>query len=141
MEFHGLTEADIPKELQPSLSLEVEVKELGIVAGLMDRVSQVLCAFQQIQHIRLKETGPDFDETPTISLFVVQYLGKHITVHHDVGLRRHHVHGLCPLCGVLPGLRPLHPPRVSLQLPMLLHRVSQHSIGVGEDTLKCQAEV
>ncbi len=38
MEFYGI---DIPAELQPSLVLSVEVEELGIAAGLQDRVIQV----------------------------------------------------------------------------------------------------
>lgn len=38
MEFY---EADIPKELQPNLTLSVERDELGIAAGLQDRVIQV----------------------------------------------------------------------------------------------------
>jgi glucuronokinase len=38
MEFYGVT---IPLELQPSLALSVETEELGIAAGLQDRVIQV----------------------------------------------------------------------------------------------------
>jgi glucuronokinase len=38
IEFYGVT---IPKELQPSLALAVEKEELGIAAGLQDRVIQV----------------------------------------------------------------------------------------------------
>jgi glucuronokinase len=37
-EFYGVT---IPREVQPSLALSVEVEELGITAGLQDRVIQV----------------------------------------------------------------------------------------------------
>lgn len=40
MEFYGLTEADIPKWEQPNLILSVETEELGIAAGLQDRVIQ-----------------------------------------------------------------------------------------------------
>ncbi|MGC9317342.1 MAG: mevalonate kinase family protein [Armatimonadota bacterium] len=40
MRFHGLSERDIPRELQPQLALSVE-EELGIKAGLQDRVAQV----------------------------------------------------------------------------------------------------
>lgn len=40
MQFHGLTEREIPRELQPQLALSVE-QELGIKAGLQDRVAQV----------------------------------------------------------------------------------------------------
>lgn len=40
MEFYGLTDEDIPLEIQPSLVLSVETDELGIKAGLQDRVIQ-----------------------------------------------------------------------------------------------------
>jgi len=41
MELHGLTEDDVPLALQPGLVLSVETDELGISAGLQDRVVQV----------------------------------------------------------------------------------------------------
>jgi glucuronokinase len=41
MEFYELDEADIPLRVQPSLALSVEKSELGIAAGLQDRVIQV----------------------------------------------------------------------------------------------------
>jgi len=41
MELHELTEDDVPLSLQPSLVLSVETEELGISAGLQDRVVQV----------------------------------------------------------------------------------------------------
>jgi len=40
MDFYGLTDADIPKERQPQLVLDVESEELFITAGLQDRVVQ-----------------------------------------------------------------------------------------------------
>lgn len=40
MEFYEVTDEDIPKPLQPSLILSVETDELGITAGLQDRVVQ-----------------------------------------------------------------------------------------------------
>jgi glucuronokinase len=40
MEFYGLTDQDIPLEIQPNLVLSVETEELGIKAGLQDRVIQ-----------------------------------------------------------------------------------------------------
>ncbi len=40
MEFYGLNNNDIPMEVQPNLVLSVETKELGINAGLQDRVVQ-----------------------------------------------------------------------------------------------------
>jgi len=39
--FFGLTDEDIPKALQPSFVLSVETEEMGIAAGLQDRVAQV----------------------------------------------------------------------------------------------------
>lgn len=39
--FYGVTEQQIPLELQASLVLKVEQEELGIAAGLQDRVIQV----------------------------------------------------------------------------------------------------
>jgi glucuronokinase len=41
MEFYGLGDGDIPLPLQPNLVLSVETEELGIAAGLQDRVVQV----------------------------------------------------------------------------------------------------
>lgn len=41
MEFYDLTENDIPLSVQPNIVLAVEQEELGISAGLQDRVVQV----------------------------------------------------------------------------------------------------
>ena len=41
MQFYGLTNREIPKEIQPDLVLSVETEELEIEAGLQDRVIQV----------------------------------------------------------------------------------------------------
>ncbi len=41
MRFHGIDEEQIPLRLQPQLALAVERDELGISAGLQDRVAQV----------------------------------------------------------------------------------------------------
>jgi len=41
MEFYGLTDQEIPLELQPNLILSVETEELGINAGLQDRVVKI----------------------------------------------------------------------------------------------------
>ncbi|CAO3599122.1 unnamed protein product [Absidia cylindrospora] len=40
MQFYGVTSAQIPPEIQANLVLSVEVDELGIAAGLQDRVIQ-----------------------------------------------------------------------------------------------------
>ena len=41
MDFYGLTDEDIPIDIQPNLVLGVETKELGISAGLQDRVVKI----------------------------------------------------------------------------------------------------
>ena len=41
MKFYGVTDEQIPRQLQPSIILSVENEELGIPAGLQDRVIQV----------------------------------------------------------------------------------------------------
>ena len=41
MQFHGLTDQEIPKQIQPNLVLSVETEELEIDAGLQNRVIQV----------------------------------------------------------------------------------------------------
>lgn len=41
MEFYGLTNEDIPLAIQPNLVLSVETDELGISAGLQDRVVKI----------------------------------------------------------------------------------------------------
>ncbi len=41
MEFYGVTEDTLPQPILPSLILAVETEELGIAAGLQDRVVQV----------------------------------------------------------------------------------------------------
>jgi hypothetical protein len=43
MQFFSVSETDIPKEKQPNFVLSVEKGELGINAGLQDRVIQVAC--------------------------------------------------------------------------------------------------
>ena len=41
MDFYGVTAADVPRHRLPQLVLDVERQELGIQAGLQDRVVQV----------------------------------------------------------------------------------------------------
>lgn len=57
MEFYGV---DIPKHLQPSLALSVERQELGISAGLQDRVIQVYegCVYMDFSKDR-EQVDPD----------------------------------------------------------------------------------
>jgi glucuronokinase len=56
MEFYLI---DIPMEFLPSLILDAELKELGINAGLMDRVIQVYegCMFMDLDEKVIKENG------------------------------------------------------------------------------------
>lgn len=56
MEFY---EVDIPKVLQPNLILSVETRELGISAGLQDRVIQVYegCVFMDFDQKYMEEHG------------------------------------------------------------------------------------
>lgn len=52
-------EVDIPLEVLPSLILDAELKELGINAGLMDRVVQVYegCVYMDLSQDIIKEKG------------------------------------------------------------------------------------
>ena len=40
LQFYGLTDSDIPKQMQPSFVHSVEMDELNIACGLQDRVVQ-----------------------------------------------------------------------------------------------------
>src|SRR5215470_15129906 len=55
-DFYGVS---IPREVQPSLALSVEVEELGITAGLQDRVIQVYqgLVFMDFSSERIHEAG------------------------------------------------------------------------------------
>ena len=56
MEFHGVK---IPMEVLPSLILDAELKELGINAGLMDRVIQVYegCVYMDLDKSVIEKKG------------------------------------------------------------------------------------
>lgn len=56
MEFHGIK---IPMEMLPSLILDAELKELGINAGLMDRVIQVYegCVYMDLDKSVIEKKG------------------------------------------------------------------------------------
>ena len=56
MEFY---EIDIPRQVQPSLALSVETEELGISAGLQDRVIQVYEGLVYMDFAREKMTNHD----------------------------------------------------------------------------------
>ena len=59
MAFYSLTEADIPKPLQPSFVLSVEMDELFIQAGLQDRVIQCYegCMFMNFERSLVEGRG------------------------------------------------------------------------------------
>jgi glucuronokinase len=81
MEFY---EVDIPREVLPSLILEAESKELGINAGLMDRVVQVYegCVYMDLNQQVIEEKGYGIYERldpkllPDLYLAYKQTLGK-----------------------------------------------------------------
>jgi len=56
MEFYGI---EIPRQVQPSLALAVETQELGIPAGLQDRVAQVYegLVYMDFARERMHEQG------------------------------------------------------------------------------------
>ena len=59
MQFFGLTDRDIPKHIQPSFVLSVEMEELFINAGLQDRVIQVYegLVFMDFNREQVEKTG------------------------------------------------------------------------------------
>jgi glucuronokinase len=58
MQFYGI---EIPREIQPSLALDVERHELGISAGLQDRVIQIYEGAVYMDFDKSREqTDPDF---------------------------------------------------------------------------------
>jgi glucuronokinase len=56
MEFYGI---EIPRQVQPSLALSVETEELGIAAGLQDRVAQIYegLVYMDFAKARMQEHG------------------------------------------------------------------------------------
>ncbi|NCO37771.1 MAG: hypothetical protein COZ06_08010 [Armatimonadetes bacterium CG_4_10_14_3_um_filter_66_18] len=57
MQFYGLSERDIPLPLQPNVVLSVETEELGIAAGLQDRVVQIYggCVYMDFDEEYMKQ--------------------------------------------------------------------------------------
>jgi len=71
MGFYNLSEADIPKALQPSFVLSVEMDELFIQAGLQDRVIQTYegCMFMDFQQDLIESRGyGEYERLPTANL-------------------------------------------------------------------------
>ncbi len=63
MDFYELTDADIPKPVQPTIVLETETEELGITAGPQDRViavygGVVVMDFSEQAHARTGDYRP-----------------------------------------------------------------------------------
>ena len=73
MQFYDV---DIPMDVQPSLILDAELKELGINAGYMDRVVQVYegCVYMDLDEDIIKEKGHGIYERIDISLLPDFYL-------------------------------------------------------------------
>jgi len=73
MEFYDV---DIPKDFQPSLILDAELKELGINAGYMDRVVQVYegCVYMDLKKSLIKKTGHGIYKNLDLSLLPDFYL-------------------------------------------------------------------
>ncbi len=59
MQFYGVTDKEIPRQLQPSIILSVENEELGIPAGLQDRVIQVYegAVFMDFDKAQMERNG------------------------------------------------------------------------------------
>ena len=73
MEFYNV---DIPKDIQPSLILDAELKELGINAGFMDRVVQVYegCVYMDLEKSFLEKNGHGIYKKIDLSLLPDFYL-------------------------------------------------------------------
>lgn len=96
MEFYGVTEEQIPLEIQPNLVLGVETKELGITAGLQDRVIQAYGGLVYMDFCRatVETTGSgtytrlDPDILPDFFLAYITDLGKESgKVHNEMRFR------------------------------------------------------
>jgi glucuronokinase len=77
MQFY---EVEIPKHILPSIILKAETEELGINAGLQDRVIQVYegCVFMNFEKEHLQKTGFGKYETINSSLLPKLYLAYKI---------------------------------------------------------------
>lgn len=73
MEFYDV---NIPKDIQPSIILDAELKELDINAGYMDRVVQVYegCVYMDLEESLIKEKGHGLYEKIDLSLLPDFYL-------------------------------------------------------------------
>ena len=95
MGFYGLSEADIPKPLQPSFVLSVEMDELFIQAGLQDRVIQTYegCMYMDFERSLVEGRGYGlYERLPVSNLprLWLAYLGDPSNsgkIHSDVKQR------------------------------------------------------
>lgn len=91
MKFYGVTNEDIPRAIQPNLILSVENEELGIPAGLQDRVIQTyegvvfmdFCQdhMKQAGHGRYEELDPKL--LPPLYVAFKSKLGEGTEVPHN----------------------------------------------------------
>jgi len=76
IDFYELTEDDIPRELMPNLILSVETDELGIHAGLQDRVVQTYggLVYMDFDPVHFEANGHGIYETLPITCLPPLYL-------------------------------------------------------------------
>jgi glucuronokinase len=76
MQFYGITEADIPKVEQPNFVLSVETEELGISAGLQDRVVQTYggLLYMDFNTAQMQTYGHGYYESMPLDLLPPMYL-------------------------------------------------------------------
>ena len=91
MKFYGVTDKEIPRAVQPNIILSVENEELGIPAGLQDRVIQVYegvvfmdfdkAHMEKIGHGRYEEIDPAL--LPPLYVAYKTQLGEGTEVPHN----------------------------------------------------------
>jgi len=91
MKFYGVTDKEIPRTVQPNIILSVENEELGIPAGLQDRVIQVYegvvfmdfdkTHMEKIGHGRYEEINPSL--LPPLYVAYKTQLGEGTEVPHN----------------------------------------------------------
>jgi len=76
MDFYELTETDIPRPIIPNLILSVETDELGIQAGLQDRVVQTYggLVYMDFNPVHFDKQGYGFYENLPVELLPPLYL-------------------------------------------------------------------
>lgn len=76
MEFYGLGDEHIPKVEQPNLILSIETEELGITAGLQDRVVQAYggLVYMDFDDAYMKDNGHGYYEDMDVDSLPPMYL-------------------------------------------------------------------